>query len=156
MNKHLLFILFISPIFSKAQTTQLDYQPSFTALIVSEMERSTQWYSSVFDLQVMSQVASEERGFRIANLQSDAFQLELIELQNAVHPQQQIPDFTTKTRVIGFFKVGFQVADFDQWMEHLEEQNVTLNGSEVTDPQTGRRMVVITDPDGNRIQFFEK
>ena len=156
MSRLILCVLLIAPLSVCAQHTELDYQANFASLIVSDMDRSVEWYGNVLDLQVMSQVGSDERGFKITNLQNNDFRLELIELQNARDPRTEIQDYTPKTRVLGFFKVGFQVAAFDRWIEHLNEKSVAFNGEVVIDPQTKKRMVVATDPDGNRIQFFEK
>ncbi len=48
------------------------------------------------------------------------------------------------------------VTDFEKWIDHLTNEKVDFYGSVVTDDTTGKRMVIITDPDGNRIQIFEK
>lgn len=64
--------------------------------------------------------------------------------------------FGPKTRLQGFFKFGLQVAQFDDWMTHLEKAGVTFHGRVVNDPVSGKRTVLIKDPDGNRIQFFEQ
>ena len=59
-------------------------------------------------------------------------------------------------RVTGFFKIGFLVTEFDMWIDHLTNEKVDFYGNIVTDDTTGKRMAIITDPDGNRIQIFEK
>jgi len=35
------------------------------------------------------------------------------------------------------------------------ESKVDFNGGVVEDPVSGKKMVIILDPDGNRIQLFE-
>ena len=59
-------------------------------------------------------------------------------------------------RIIGLFKIGFVVTDFEKWVDHLIDKEVDFCGNIVTDDNTEKRMVIITDPDGNRIQIFEK
>ena len=59
-------------------------------------------------------------------------------------------------RVTGFFKIGFLVTEFDMWIDHLTNEKVDFYGNIVTDHTSGKRMAIITDPDGNRIQIFEK
>ncbi|SMD31998.1 Glyoxalase/Bleomycin resistance protein/Dioxygenase superfamily protein [Reichenbachiella faecimaris] len=95
-------------------------------------------------------------GFKQANLSNGPANLELIELNSAISLQEVIPNYNAKTKVIGLFKFGFQVDQFDAWIEYLEGQQVQFNGRVVTDDLTNKRMVVILDPDGNRVQLFEK
>lgn len=95
-------------------------------------------------------------GFRNANLKRDNHALELIELQTALAPEEAISEFGPKTRLHGLFKIGFQVSDFDQWLNHLETMEVNQHGQVVKDPVSGKRMLIILDPDGNRIQLFEE
>jgi predicted enzyme related to lactoylglutathione lyase len=40
-------------------------------------------------------------------------------------------------------------------VSHFEETGTEFNGQVVKDKNSGKRMVVIFDPDGNRIQLFE-
>lgn len=56
----------------------------------------------------------------------------------------------------GIFKIGFSVTDFNSWMTHFENSKVNFRGSAVEDPNSGKRMIILLDPDGNRIQIFEK
>ena len=56
----------------------------------------------------------------------------------------------------GFFKIGFLVDEFDAWVNRLREAEVEIHGRVVTDKNLGKRMLIIKDPDGNRIQLFEK
>lgn len=58
-------------------------------------------------------------------------------------------------RLPGFFKIGFLTNQFDNLVESLRENEVKFVGGVVTDKIQDRRMLVIKDPDGNRIQLFE-
>ena len=82
--------------------------------------------------------------------------VELIELDNAITLQKTISNYHDKMRFKGFFKMGFLVSDFDAWIAHLKKVKATFYGRIVTDSLSKNRMVIITDPDGNRIQLFEK
>ena len=97
-----------------------------------------------------------EYGFEQTNLTNGAMNLELIQLQSAVSPNEAIPNYSAKTRLQGIFKIGLQVQQFDKWMAHLQKLEVRFHGGVVTDPISAKRMVIILDPDGNRIQLFEK
>ena len=141
--------------FSLAQNKSPEWQPYFSSLIVSDMKRSVDWYTTVLGFKIENQVDSKERGFKQCNLKTETAALELIELQSAVSPGSVIPDYNEKTRIVGYFKWGISVADFDTWMEHLNRHEVNRSGTVVNDPATGKRMAIILDPDGNRIQLFE-
>ena len=56
----------------------------------------------------------------------------------------------------GFFKFGMKIPDFDQWISHLTDAKAEMHGEVVIDPVSEKRMLIIKDPDGNRIQLFEK
>ncbi|MFT7234233.1 MAG: catechol-2,3-dioxygenase [Cyclobacteriaceae bacterium] len=145
------------PFWSPAQTdSNLDLEAYFSAVIVSDIGISNNWYSNVLGFTVVSMVESKERGFKQSNLKKEAILIELIELDNAVSSKEVVPNYTNKTRIIGFFKTGFLVSDFSKWIKHLATEKVDFYGDIITDDKTGKKMMIITDPDGNRIQIFEK
>ncbi|MFT4662090.1 MAG: hypothetical protein ACI8XB_002378 [Patiriisocius sp.] len=82
--------------------------------------------------------------------------IELIELDVALKLDRDLANYSSKTRVIGIFKTGFQVSDFDAWITHLTNEKVKFHGNIVSDDISGNRMAIILDPDGNRIQKFKK
>ena len=151
------FILSVAPFLSTAQNDSLPgLEAYFTAIIVQDMDISIDWYTSVLGFDVLNNMASAERGFKQANLTNGSVLLELIELKSAVSSTELLADYPPKTRMTGFFKFGFAVSNFDDWIDHLIQKEVDFYGDVVEDPISGKRMVIITDPDGNRIQIFEK
>ena len=137
-------------------TSPPDLAPYFTAVLVDDFNESLAWYQDVLGFELIDQTQNKERGFAQANLQRGAALLELIALDSAFS-QEQLNDINPDiARVNGFFKIGFSVSNFDEWLAHLTESGVQFNGSVVVNPQSGKRMVIIKDPDGNRIQLFEK
>ena len=50
---------------------------------------------------------------------------------------------------------GFSVQNFDSRVKQLTSNGVVFQGKVVTDSKTLNRMVIVLDPDGNRIQLFE-
>jgi hypothetical protein len=82
--------------------------------------------------------------------------IEIIDLDSSISTIDVIPDYTNKTRIVGFFKLGFLVSNFDNWINHLTRSNVEFYGDVVMDETTGNKIAIILDPDGNRIQIFEK
>jgi len=120
------------------------------------MEASILWYSKMLGFEVLDSKDFSDSGFKQANLKQGNTLLELIELNSALVPSEVIQDYNSKTRLTGFFKIGFRVSDFDKLMDHLLDNDVEIHGNVVRDDHSGKRMVIIKDPDENRIQFFEK
>jgi len=146
----------IIPILSFSQAEELpDPVPYFSAVIVEDIDISIEWYSEVLGFEEIDRIDSEERGFSQANLRRGDALIELIQLENSLSPQDLLEDKARGTRINGFFKFGFSVKDFDLWVDHFEKSNVEFRGVVVEDPDSGKRMVIILDPDGNRIQLFE-
>jgi catechol-2,3-dioxygenase len=158
MKKILTLSFLISvPFLSSAQTgSSLDLEAYFSAILVSDFESSINWYSNTLGFKVLNRIESNERGFKQSNLKRGDVLIELIELDKSVKLEDIVPDYSNKMRVIGLFKIGFLVTDFEKWINHLNNEKVNFYGNIVTDDITGKRMAIITDPDGNRIQIFEK
>jgi len=131
-------------------------EPYFTALIVGNIDTSLAWYTKNLGYELLNQVDLKERGLRMANLRSGEGWIELIEIKDAVSPQELQNDASKKTRFIGIFKFGFLVNDLDQWVKRLTDSGVEFSGNIVEDSNNGMRMIIIRDPDGNRVQLFEK
>ncbi|NNE28372.1 MAG: hypothetical protein HKN16_01970 [Saprospiraceae bacterium] len=90
----------------------------------------------------------------MANLKRGPVSLELIELSSSVSLSKDLEGFSSKTKVQGIFKIGFSIKDFDRQIQNLKNLNVTMKGDVVIDPTSGKSMVLLLDPDGNRIQLF--
>ncbi len=133
-----------------------DLEPYFSAMMVKDMDSSLLWYTKNLGFSVLNENEVKTIGLRQANLKRGNILIELIELKSAVSPKNVIPNFNNKTRLIGFFKIGFLVSDFQKWINHLKKSDVNFYGKEVIDPISGKKMIIILDPDGNRIQIFEK
>jgi len=156
--KHLFLIIFACmgmSAFAQSETIP-PLQPHFSALIVEDIDRSIEWYQNTLGLELLNKTENADFAFKQANLKRDAILLELIELGSALSPEEVIPNFNAKTKIQGIFKIGFSVANFDQWMDHLKKLEVDFQGNVVNDPNSGKKMIIIKDPDGNRIQFFEQ
>lgn len=155
--KNLIILFFLFPLVGNAQSEALpDPEPYFSAIIVDNIDTSIEWYTTILGFEVLNKVELTERGIAQANLKRGTIAMELIELDSAISRDELVtmnPDFK---RIQGIFKIGFSVESFNDWVTFLETSNVTFNGSVVVDEQSGKKMVIIKDPDGNSIQLFEK
>lgn len=153
----LLFWLILASNYSLAQPKSLPPPEAyFSAIIVNDINISIRWYEEAFGFEVINKIESAERGFKQANLKAGNILIELIELESSISSQAILDSFSGKTKIDGFFKFGIQISEFDKWTEYLASSNIEFHGSVVTDPATGLRMLIVMDPDGNRIQLFEK
>ena len=152
-----LAIFFLGMQGADAQAEKLsDPEAYFAALIVRDMDESVRWYTTHLGMEVLRQAAYPDRGFKQANLQRGNILIEFIELDNALSAELVVPNFDSKTRMVGLFKIGFLLDDFDRWIDYLTNQEIDFYGSVVKQPESNKRMVIVKDPDGNRIQLFEK
>lgn len=133
-----------------------DPEPYFSAIIVKDLNTSLDWYSEVLGYEILNNKNFPEMNFKQANLKRGDSAIELIELGSAISPAEVISDFNSKSKLIGLFKIGFRVENFDKWIKHLEQSKVNFHGRVVIDELSGKRMVIFKDPDDNRIQLFEK
>lgn len=153
-------IIFILSCLSLSCYSQKNKLPNpeayFSALIVDDMKVSIDWYSTYLGFKVLNKREFPDSGFKQANLKCGDIFIELIELDAAVSPKKVIPNYNAKTRIKGIFKIGFQISKFDAWIRHLTKLKAEFHGRVVKSNESGKKMVIIKDPDGNRIQLFEK
>lgn len=148
-------IIFFLPVHSQLDSSY-NLNSNFTALLVDDLDASLDWYRTVLGFDVVSRTDSEERGFSQANLIRGDERLELVTLMNIKSLSELLGRPADDVLLNGIFKFGFAVDDFDRWAMHFRKQNVAFRGEVVEDPQSGKRMVVLLDPGGNRVQIFER
>lgn len=129
---------------------------SFAALIVSDFEASLNWYNQILGFKILNQNEIRSRSIKQANLQRGAFYLELISIENSISANKILKKQPDKSLVHGFFKLGFSVGNLELWAEQLEDLGVEIQGKIVYDKNRNKKMFIIKDPEGNRIQFFEE
>jgi len=148
------FLLLISFSQLTAQTSKL--QPFFTGLVVADVDSSIAWYSRVLGLKLRNRVDNEQRGFKQVVLINEEVMIELVELNKSISITSALENQSAGTKIHGFNKFGFSVPDIDSLFQQLAGQGVTFYGKMVVDPVNNKKTFLITDPDGNLIQFFEK
>ena len=126
--------------------------PCFTAIIVNDINSAVAWYTDVLGVKEISRNTKLSIGLEQVNLKRESIQIELIYLKSAINSNNLV---SKKQRLTGLFKIGFRLENFDQWTQRLKIKNILHEQDIVVDPISKKRMFVIKDPDGNRIQFFE-
>ncbi len=143
------------PIYSQSKI-EPTIEAHFTAIIVKDIDSSIVWYSNNLGFKVLDQVNFEDIGLKQANLENRNIKIELIQSNKTLYAEDILKNQPKKTLIAGFFKFGFLVSDFTGMIKQLEINNVNFHGRIVQDENSGKKMVIIKDPDGNRIQLFEK
>jgi catechol 2,3-dioxygenase-like lactoylglutathione lyase family enzyme len=155
-NKILLSLVILSSAFGlRAQSAAgFKYEPLFAAVIVNNVDSSTAWYQSVFDMKIKNRIDDTQNGFRVMIMESSTFLLELIENKSWPDQKKLLSGKPAGTRIQGFFKIGFTVPDMDACLKRLAALKI-IPERIYTDADTKKRNFLINDPDGNLVQFFE-
>jgi len=117
---------------------------TFFAIIVDDVDVSSEWYQSVLGVQQKSRM-SREGQYDIVNLAKPGLFIELMELSNAADR----PEGYTK----GPFKMGFLVDDLEAFVASLPESTVTPDI--IHDERHGLLMVQLRDPDDYILQVMQ-
>lgn len=135
---------------------------SFT---VSNLQKSIDFYTKVLGLELVNlsdrdeQFSSAITGIcgakmSIAYVKAANCSVELIEYTSS---KGVLID--TATNNVGSAHVCFNVKNFDLWIEKLKENGVYFRGDVCfvpAGPNKGRKVVYVTDYDGNNIEFIEE
>ena len=127
-------------------------QGCFAAIIVKDMPTSVEWYKKVLNLKEISRNKNAKMELEQVNLKNDLLHIELIYLKSAISPQALN---NKRQRHTGLFKIGVRLDNIGQWIIHLKSKKIVQEQDIVVNPVSKKKMFVIKDPDGNRIQFFE-
>jgi catechol 2,3-dioxygenase-like lactoylglutathione lyase family enzyme len=122
------------------------------ALLVSDVERSRQFYSRVLELEEASRPATF--AFPGAWLRKGSIELHLIGEAEEGRAAQVQPGYSRDEYARGYGShLAFEVDDLDATRRHLRTQNVEIVGGP-RDRGDGVQQIYICDPDGYMIEFF--
>lgn len=135
---------------------------SFT---VADLDKSIEFYEKVLGLEVISKAARdrdfsqevtgiENAEMNIAYIKAPNGFIELIEYTNGKGEK-----IDTTTCNVGSAHICFNVAEFEQWIEYLRENNVKFSGKVCkvpAGPNQGKGVCYCEDIDGNTLEFIEK
>lgn len=153
-SKILTFLVLLSTLFScKSDSEKLLLSEGFVAFIVKDFDTSADWYINNLGFELLNKTNLEERGIKQGNLKLGHAKIELIESTTSIDPTD---NNTKKGLVQGIFKIGFIISNFDDWKTHLINKQLITENDIVVNPLDNKRMLILKDPDGNRIQLFEK
>jgi len=120
-------------------------------LTVTDLDRSTEWYTRVFGFVVVNDVAPPDYDFRFRTL-VDPRSFGSVVLCVPVPP---LPDVFDEHRV-GLHHLGFHVPDredLDEWVGHLDGLGVSHSGITVSNHEAGAQ-IWLRDPDNIWVEVY--
>ncbi|MGE0438853.1 MAG: VOC family protein [Gemmatimonadales bacterium] len=137
--------------------------PSFVALSVPDLPASLEWYRAAFGLQVVFEGAAPDSSTRVVLLAGAGVRVELVWHRQARSLADWAGAPTPPDLVYGPAKIGFFVADLDRTIAVLRARKATVEGTWLTRPghvaptdTLWTRNILVRDPAGNYVQFFER
>jgi catechol 2,3-dioxygenase-like lactoylglutathione lyase family enzyme len=130
-------------------------RPYLVAVSVASLEESTAWYQRVLGLRIVEKKDFPQQGLKIAFLESQGFRLELVDLKGSVSAGS-CADVSNPAALRGFGKYAFQVDALEDVVVSLQKSGVAILHDFRKSATAGDQSVIIKDPDGNWLQFFQR
>ena len=134
-------------------------RPIIFALTVADIGVSMSWYSRHLGFTADTVMNLPTYGLSVGMMHQGDFYLEFVQFENDLSPSEiDFPDGSSALN--GFYKIGFQTADINALHEKLSQQSdVTMVAPlddlmPVKDHPWPDQYFLVTDPDGNYVQFF--
>lgn len=120
---------------------------AFVAIVTEDVDAAARWYASALELTEVKRVEADDGAYSIRIMTRGGLTVELLSLPGTQAPPE---------RHLGLFKSGFYVSDIDAAHESLRTRQVDVDERVFTDEPLSVRTFVFRDPDGNRLQVFER
>lgn len=164
-NQWLTILLFciVCALFSAQSSGQVspptaDAKAVWSGIGVADLDISKKWYQEKLGFHPTKTIEFAQNGLRIAFLDLNGFTLELIEFKESVSMaavKKRIPDLKDRDHLQGFLKLGFRISNVDALAAELKHSGVKLRMEPTNDRESKDRFLLVEDPDGNTLQFFQ-
>jgi len=142
-----------------SRRTTFEAKPYWAGIAVADVDASAAWYAANLYFTITKRLNLPEHKLRIVFLDLDGFTLELIESKSSVsfeEVKRHMPALQDRDKLQGFTKLGFLVHDVDALALELKRKGVRLAMEPTNDPSFGTRFLLVSDNDGNMLQFFQQ
>lgn len=135
-----------------------DVTPHSIGIVVSNIEKSTEWYENVLTLEVYKEMSFPEYdSLKINFLKGKHFKLELIEKKTSFPINKYVKNYDVNNEpLIGYAKAAFSVRDIVAEYDRLKKMNIDFMMEITEDKEFNTSYFIIRDPDKNLIQFIEQ
>ena len=128
---------------------------AFFALSVADLPTAAAWYQRVFGLRVVLDQSRPGAGQpAVVALEGGGLVVELVHRGDAKPPEQLAPAPRDRAGVLGPFKVGLVVRDFDRALATLRRRGAMVAFGPYPAHDGQRPNVILRDAEGNLIQLF--
>ena len=118
------------------------------AIICSDYERSTRFYTEVLGLDIIRETwRAERRSWKLDLALNGHYIIELFSFPDP-------PERPSRPEACGLRHLAFAVDNLEQVIAHLQRNEVEAEPVR-TDEMTGKRFTFIADPDDLPIEFYE-
>ena len=137
-------------------TSGQEIQPYRIGIVVKNLEKSSNWYSNIFDVEVYKEISYPEFGANINLLKNENLEFELVERKSTFSINDLVPNYNLKEKpLLGIYKVSFKVDDIQKIYEKIKKENIEFHMDLSTDEEFNMKSFIIKDPDNNLLQFQE-
>jgi catechol 2,3-dioxygenase-like lactoylglutathione lyase family enzyme len=144
---------------SPSKESSNSIRPYLVSISVSNLDESLKWYGDNLGFEVVKRKDLPQYSLRIAFAELNGFQLELVEFKQSVSYEsikKQFPVIDDRAKIQGFGKLAFLVDDVEAMAAKLKSKGVKFERNVSDDKEFGVKWFIVTDNDGNWIQFFQK
>ena len=120
---------------------------SFAAIQTTNVDDAADWYRSTLGLAEVKRSEADDGAYSIRILARGGLTIELLRVRGTEAPPE---------RHLGLFKAGFYVDDVEAAYESMRARAVEMDARVFVDEPLQVRSFVFRDPDGNRLQVFER
>lgn len=126
---------------------------SFFALTVKNADSVANWYSSTFQLRSLKEINDTAMGAVVRIIGNDNMVIEILQLKDS-KPANDLGLGST-FQMHGFVKVGFFVRSLDETVNYFNQKRIKIKYGPFNDEASKTKNLIITDCEGNLVQFFE-
>lgn len=127
-------------------------RPSLLALSVGDLDASVAWYADMLGFTETARYEFSEDRMRLAFMEKDGFELELIEIADT--PPFSAPDPNNPATRRGLVKFAFHAEEIEKLYNKAVENDAQVQSALRDSNRTGGRFFILLDPDGNWVQVF--
>ncbi len=154
-----LILVFVGNIQAQSNAYSHSIKPYLVSLSVSNLDSTILWYTNNVGFAVIKKMDLPKYSLRIAFLELNSFQLEIIEFKESIpftKLKNTFPEVDDRAKVQGFTKLAFSVDSLELVVAQLKNNRITFVRDITDDADFKMRFILVEDNNGNDIQFFQK
>jgi len=158
MKKQLLILLLVCiSVYCHSEGKQPELQPALVGLYVKDIGESITWYKDTLGFELLSKDEYPDYGLKIAFLEREGFELELVENKSSVTRESLLGKGVNQTSIVGFMKLSFKVSDVNSFHKKIKSNNTKFfKKISVSNRNKLNKYFIVMDPDDNLIHFYGK